>query len=625
MNDRDRIDILLVDDQPAKLLSYETILRELDENLIRANSGAEALQVLLKREVAVVLTDVCMPDLDGFELARMLREHPRYEKTAIIFVSAIQVSDQDRIEGYATGAVDYVPVPVIPEILRAKVKIFVELYRKSRELHSLNLELERRVLERTSELERSADLLRESEERMRLASEAAGFGTYDYNPASGSIYWSPSLRRIVGAPEDEPLTVDTAVRFIHPDDRPIVLEQMQGRVDDDERRELEFRIVRPDGEIRWCLARGQMVKAGHDSDVTPRVMGTMIDITERKAAEDRQRLLMAELDHRVKNVLSNVSAIAHLSSRNSTSVGDYVSALDGRIQAMSRAHDSLRRASWQATDFRDIAQEILAPFRSSGDRNLQWDESELWVKPEVVQSLALVLHELATNAVKYGALSNGKGNVRLSWSEVVKEGRKAVQLVWREAGGPDVETPSHKGFGFTFLDSAARGNNAVAEYSFAKEGLTYSLTGSFEGSRPERRVPPRAQQQRPARTGEARARRVLIVEDEWLVAMQLQRDLEESGHHVIGPALTLADGLSLAEAEIDAALIDVSLGRDTSAPIAERLMQRSIPFAFATGYSDSAILPQHLRNVPRLSKPYLSNQVTDMLSILMNQASAARS
>src|SRR5689334_18273767 len=128
MNATDKVNILLVDDQPAKLLSYEVILAELGENLIKANSAQEALACLLKTDIAVVLADVCMPDLDGFELARMLREHPRYEKTAIIFISAVLLSDLDRIRGYQIGGVDYVPVPVIPEILRAKVKIFAELF-----------------------------------------------------------------------------------------------------------------------------------------------------------------------------------------------------------------------------------------------------------------------------------------------------------------------------------------------------------------------------------------------------------------------------------------------------------------------------------------------------------------
>ena len=153
MHGAERVNILLVDDQPAKLLSYEAMLNELGENLIRAGSARQALEQLLKNEIAVILVDVCMPELDGFQLAEMIREHPRFIKTAIIFISAVQLEDVDRLRGYQLGAVDYVPVPVIPELLRAKVRIFVELYRKTRQLEQLNQQLESRVAERTAQLE----------------------------------------------------------------------------------------------------------------------------------------------------------------------------------------------------------------------------------------------------------------------------------------------------------------------------------------------------------------------------------------------------------------------------------------------------------------------------------------
>jgi signal transduction histidine kinase len=161
----DRVNILLVDDQPPKLLTYETILSDLGENLIKASSATEALQCLLKNEIAVVLVDVCMPDLDGYELASMIRQHPRYQKTSIIFVSAIMLTDLDRLRGYESGGVDYVPVPVVPEILRAKVSVFAELYRKTRALERLNEELELRVAERTAALEASTGALKEADQR----------------------------------------------------------------------------------------------------------------------------------------------------------------------------------------------------------------------------------------------------------------------------------------------------------------------------------------------------------------------------------------------------------------------------------------------------------------------------
>src|ERR1700760_2196543 len=156
----EKVNILMVDDQPAKLLSYEAILNELGENLIKANSGREALEFLLKNDIAVVLMDVSMPELDGFELAELIRGHPRFQKIAIIFISAVHMTDLDRLKGYQRGAMDYISVPVVPELLRAKVSLFAELHRKARELERLNRELEHRVLQRTAQLEESEKQLR---------------------------------------------------------------------------------------------------------------------------------------------------------------------------------------------------------------------------------------------------------------------------------------------------------------------------------------------------------------------------------------------------------------------------------------------------------------------------------
>lgn len=156
------VNILLVDDQPGKLLTYEAILEGLGHNLVKCTSGTEALQHLLKTEFGVVLLDVNMPNIDGFELASMIRQHPRCQKTSIIFISAVHLTNLDQIKGYEVGAVDYVSVPVVPEVLRARVTVFADLYRKTTALERMNRELEERVAERTSELQR--DL----EERKRL-------------------------------------------------------------------------------------------------------------------------------------------------------------------------------------------------------------------------------------------------------------------------------------------------------------------------------------------------------------------------------------------------------------------------------------------------------------------------
>src|SRR5438477_7586398 len=157
-----RVNILMVDDQPAKLLSYELMLGELGENLVKATSGREALELLLKMDFAVVLMDVSMPELDGFELAEMIHQHPRFQKIAIIFISAVHLTDVDRLKGYERGAVDYISVPIIPELLRARVSVFAELHRKARQLEALNQELRR--------LSHSV-MLAQDEERRRIARE----------------------------------------------------------------------------------------------------------------------------------------------------------------------------------------------------------------------------------------------------------------------------------------------------------------------------------------------------------------------------------------------------------------------------------------------------------------------
>ena len=177
--------MLLVDDQPGKLLSYEVMLEELDENLVPVSSAREALAYLLKSDVAVILVDVCMPELDGFELAQMIREHPRFQKTAIIFISAIHLAESDYLKGYEAGAVDYISVPVVPELLRAKVRVFAELFRKTRDLQKLNDDLERRVAERTRGAGRFPPTA------CATASRAGAWRWWPAIWAPGTMTWSP--------------------------------------------------------------------------------------------------------------------------------------------------------------------------------------------------------------------------------------------------------------------------------------------------------------------------------------------------------------------------------------------------------------------------------------------------
>lgn len=296
---QEKINILLVDDQPAKLLSYEVILGELGEQLLKASSAREALAHLLRSDVAVILIDVCMPELDGFELAQMIRDHPRFQRTAIIFVSAIHLSEIDRLRGYEAGAVDYVPVPVVPEVLRAKVKVFAELYRKTRELELLNVELERRVAERTAELEASATRLRESEERRTLALAAGRMGSWDWELGTGEVTWDEGQFLIFGLePSAEKITIDDARSYIHADDLKAVHSLVAMTALGQRTFQIEVRILRPGGETRWCICAGAVTTSA--SGEPERVSGVTIDITERKRAEEALLHLNEQLERRIE-------------------------------------------------------------------------------------------------------------------------------------------------------------------------------------------------------------------------------------------------------------------------------------------------------------------------------------
>ncbi len=204
MTPDEKVNILMVDDQPAKLLSYEVILADLGENLIKAASAREALNVLLRNDIAVVLMDVSMPEMDGFALADEIRQHPRFQKTAIIFISGVHLTDSDKLQGYRSGAVDYISVPVVPEVLRAKIGIFVELHRKTRLLEKLNSELERRVEARTEELRQREEQVRTRAELLELATEAIIVRDWD-----GAIrFWNAGAEALYGWRRDEVIGKD---------------------------------------------------------------------------------------------------------------------------------------------------------------------------------------------------------------------------------------------------------------------------------------------------------------------------------------------------------------------------------------------------------------------------------
>jgi two-component sensor histidine kinase len=332
----DKVDILLVDDQPAKLLSYEVILQDLGENLLKAESARQALEHLLRTDVAVVLMDVQMPELNGFELAAMIRDHPRFCQTAIIFVSAVHLTELDRLRGYESGAVDYVPVPVVPEILRAKVKVFAELHRKTRQLERLNGELERRVAERTAELE----------------------------------------------------------------------------------------------------------------------------------------LLVKELNHRVKNTLAVVQSIALQTGRTHLSQERFQEALGSRLQALARAHDVLTREAWEGASLAELLRQTLAPHDEAAASRVVASGPSVRLSPNAAVTLNMAFHELATNAAKYGALSNGSGRLSVTWRAEPVEDPSALELDWVERDGPAVAPPSRRGFGVRLVEQGlAHELDCAVRLAFPREGV----------------------------------------------------------------------------------------------------------------------------------------------------------
>ncbi|MGH9546136.1 MAG: PAS domain-containing protein [Terriglobales bacterium] len=323
MSANKRVNILMVDDQPAKLLSYEVILKELGENLIKASSGREALDLLLRNDIAIVLMDVSMPELDGFELAEMIHQHPRCRDTAVIFISAVHLTELDQRKGYERGAVDYISVPVVPELLRAKVSVFAELHRKTRQLETLNSELERRVADRTEELEQRAKALQ------RLNNELAGKNQeldaimktapdiiFSRQADGARDYISARFYEYTGAPAGSAGALGW-LDYVHADDKDRSMARWMHCVQSGENYETEYRLLGRDGRYRWFRARAVPIRDHAGKPL--RWYGTCADIHDSKAVEHSMRESAVELERMVDE---RTAALRHLSNRLMTMQDD---------------------------------------------------------------------------------------------------------------------------------------------------------------------------------------------------------------------------------------------------------------------------------------------------------------
>src|SRR6478736_2917901 len=594
-----KVNILLVDDQPAKLLTYRTILESVGENLLSANNATEALELLLKHEVAVVLIDVYMPDMDGFQLAAMIRNHPRFEKTALIFISAILLTDVDRLRGYEMGAVDYVPVPVIPEVLRAKVKVFVELYRKTRQLEQLNRELEARVAERTAALGASTRQLRQTERLRSLALAAGQMGSWEWNVARGSTAWDQGQCEIFGVdPSTFVPTVDSVRPLIKPGDVELLERAFRKLSKNANTFQTEFRVQRPNGDVRWCT--GTAIANFDERGRLIWLSGVTSDITERKRAEERQILLAEEVDHRARNVVAVVQSIMRLTRADS--IDDYIGALDGRIGALSNAHRLLAGSRWEGADLTRLVDEEFAPYRASGNERVRVRGPIVLLLPATAQTIALALHELATNAAKYGALSVDAGYVELTWR--TEPGK--LELVWTESGGPLITPPERRGYGSrAIVAGIERQLGGLVHFDWRPDGLRCTLCVPHGANADASKRAFKPQIEVPAESAEFNSgdKRVLLVEDEPLVSMMLADMLSAFRHKVDGPYSRFSDAILAAKTgNLQAGILDVNLGGEKTYAVADILTNPKIPFAFVTGYVPDSIVSA-FSHAPVLQKP----------------------
>jgi PAS domain S-box-containing protein len=325
------------------------------------------------------------------------------------------------------------------------------------------------------DLEASSSALRESEEQLRAAAEAAQFGAHQYEVASDLSQRSAQFREIIGADAGaQTATFEAGLGFVHPDDRDRIRQRKQeilaktvGRY------ELEYRIRRPDAQVRWVMDRGQVVRDPTTGKAT-KVVGVLLDISELKAAEQRQRLLFDELNHRVKNTLSIVQSLAQQTLRNRPDPKDFASAFESRLQSLARAHDLLTRESWRGASLTEIVTAALAPFIDEG-RDIRIGGGEVTISAATTITLSLMLHELATNAAKYGALAVPQGRMSISWKVERVDRSATVDLRWQEEDGPPVSPPTRKGFGSRLLAASAVQLDARLDIDYAPAGLRCRL------------------------------------------------------------------------------------------------------------------------------------------------------
>ena len=318
------------------------------------------------------------------------------------------------------------------------------------------------------------DNLLDSEARTRLAIEAAEVGIWETDLDLKQLKWDARTRELFGIPENDVLDHQKSfVDSIHPADRDRVqLEVLQAlRSDNREAIDVEFRTVSHSNEERWLHAKGRVIENRN----IHRFMGTVRDISAQKAAEAHQKLLTGELQHRIRNTLTMVQAIVNQSLREAETPKDASKAINERLLTLGKAHDLLTRSSWRAAPVTDIVSGAVDVHRA-GPNRIRIDGPVVMLDARQALNLTLVLHELCTNAVKYGALSNDAGHVEITWAITEGSSENEFSFTWQECNGPVVIPPRKKGFGSRLIENSLRSEiRAVTQLEFDPAGVRWTL------------------------------------------------------------------------------------------------------------------------------------------------------
>jgi two-component sensor histidine kinase len=487
------INILIVDDEPKNLTVLQSILDDPNYRLVRAESADEALLALLAEQFALLILDIRMPGMTGFELAQTIKERKKTAQVPIIFLTAYYNEDQHILEGYGAGAVDYLYKPVNASILRSKVAIFAELHRKNREatlasrilhdevterrrveeqLRQLNETLEERVSARTLELA-------ENQARLRHAADLARLTYFDIDYARGRVRTAENFAAIMGyslpvLSEGEHAVAAGAKLLqgrVVPADRAPSMVQTEG-FDGNPIHKSEYRIVGDDQKERWIESEWRL-EIGADG-APLRAFGANLDITERKRAEEQKKLLMAEVNHRSKNLLAVVQAIVQQTARG-TDPATFATALSDRLHGLAANQDLLIKSDWQGIEMPDLVRAQLSHFKELIGTRILVEGPAACLTAAAAQAIGMALHELVTNAAKYGSLSTSEGRVRVSW-QVLDSQDPSLHIQWIEEDGPRVSVPTRRGFGHMVLgpiaESAVQGK---VEIEFLETGLMWKL------------------------------------------------------------------------------------------------------------------------------------------------------